>query len=184
MPSSSSADAGRERSYDMPEHPLCARPLLTALAAAPESGDRARLSAAEKRLLSEDASLCVKLMCGSKDADGRLADQIIKQMPAKNKLNGVEAALALLCGRGPRPPIMESLGVLAPTAAWDVRRNKHAQVDDRLRQLVELEDPTARRSDVPPPFPIGVFQHHPLKISARCLHLYASDDHRVGVSTR
>ena len=49
MASSSSADAGRDRSHTDAEYPLRARPLLTALAAEPESGDRARLSAAEKR---------------------------------------------------------------------------------------------------------------------------------------
>ena len=49
MPSSSSADAGREHSYDEPDYPLRARPLLIALAVEPDSGDHVRLSAAEKR---------------------------------------------------------------------------------------------------------------------------------------
>ena len=113
---------------------LCKRPELTSLTNEPESGRRDQLTQVELEQLFEDAERCCAMMCNAR---------ILAQMPQKDKMVNVVAALALLCGRGPRLPIFIELGVLKAeyrdkTEYWD-KKQKHEQVELRMDQLEALE---------------------------------------------
>ena len=82
--------------------------------------------------------MCCKLLRRVRP-EGGSANFICAAAPRSSTKCYVAAALALLCGRGPRPKLLELLGALGPTDSSSKRQTVNKAVDRRLPELLELE---------------------------------------------